>query len=199
MSFSGITGIDQVLNVLLTTAMFVGGCVAFILDNTIPGMWYISNMLITYVTYFFWQINMGSRKSESVQSNHWLKLSFLKWLRWHFQPPFMNHFFANKLSFFFFPSCWITFKKKQVNSLHMVKWQRDALSMLQLPALLLNLAWSSAVWLSLTCSHTPEPAATSGQHFSLWSLSFKWVIAEAGHCQDQCLRDVWRQLSLQHP
>lgn len=33
----GITGIDQVLNVLLTTAMFVGGCVAFILDNTIPG------------------------------------------------------------------------------------------------------------------------------------------------------------------
>ncbi|XP_025788509.1 solute carrier family 23 member 2 [Puma concolor] len=34
---TGITGIDQVLNVLLTTAMFVGGCVAFILDNTIPG------------------------------------------------------------------------------------------------------------------------------------------------------------------
>lgn len=34
---TGITGIDQVLNVLLTTAMFVGGCVAFVLDNTIPG------------------------------------------------------------------------------------------------------------------------------------------------------------------
>ncbi|ELK34538.1 Solute carrier family 23 member 2 [Myotis davidii] len=34
---TGISGIDQVLNVLLTTAMFVGGCVAFILDNTIPG------------------------------------------------------------------------------------------------------------------------------------------------------------------
>ncbi|KAM5172848.1 solute carrier family 23 member 2 isoform 1-T2 [Mantella aurantiaca] len=34
---TGITGIDQVLNVLLTTAMFVGGCTAFILDNTIPG------------------------------------------------------------------------------------------------------------------------------------------------------------------
>lgn len=34
---TGITGIDQVLNVLLTTAMFVGGCVAFILDNTVPG------------------------------------------------------------------------------------------------------------------------------------------------------------------
>ena len=36
-SVLGIAGIDQVLNVLLTTAMFVGGCVAFILDNTIPG------------------------------------------------------------------------------------------------------------------------------------------------------------------
>lgn len=36
-SFSGIAEIDQVLNVLLTTAMFVGGSVAFILDNTIPG------------------------------------------------------------------------------------------------------------------------------------------------------------------
>ncbi|XP_004709898.1 solute carrier family 23 member 2 [Echinops telfairi] len=33
---TGITGIDQVLNILLTTAMFVGGCVAFILDYTIP-------------------------------------------------------------------------------------------------------------------------------------------------------------------
>lgn len=33
----GIVEIDQVLNVLLTTAMFVGGSVAFILDNTIPG------------------------------------------------------------------------------------------------------------------------------------------------------------------
>ncbi|MGH0145021.1 UNVERIFIED_CONTAM: hypothetical protein FKN15_026810 [Acipenser sinensis] len=34
---TGIEGIDQVLNVLLTTAMFVGGSVAFLLDNTIPG------------------------------------------------------------------------------------------------------------------------------------------------------------------
>ncbi|XP_078421442.1 solute carrier family 23 member 2 [Cetorhinus maximus] len=34
---TGISGVDQVLNVLLTTAMFVGGCVAFLLDNTIPG------------------------------------------------------------------------------------------------------------------------------------------------------------------
>lgn len=36
-AFTGIVEIDQVLNVLLTTAMFVGGSVAFILDNTIPG------------------------------------------------------------------------------------------------------------------------------------------------------------------
>ena len=36
-SSSGIVEVDQVLNVLLTTAMFVGGSVAFILDNTIPG------------------------------------------------------------------------------------------------------------------------------------------------------------------
>ncbi|MFT7817751.1 solute carrier family 23 member 2-like [Arapaima gigas] len=34
---TGIAQIDQVLNVLLTTAMFVGGSVAFVLDNTIPG------------------------------------------------------------------------------------------------------------------------------------------------------------------
>ncbi|KAF6730102.1 Solute carrier family 23 member 2 [Oryzias melastigma] len=34
---AGIVEIDQVLNVLLTTAMFVGGSAAFILDNTIPG------------------------------------------------------------------------------------------------------------------------------------------------------------------
>ncbi|XP_038836763.1 solute carrier family 23 member 2-like isoform X1 [Salvelinus fontinalis] len=34
---TGIVSIDQVLNVLLTTAMFVGGSVAFVLDNTIPG------------------------------------------------------------------------------------------------------------------------------------------------------------------
>ncbi|XP_041088203.1 solute carrier family 23 member 2-like [Polyodon spathula] len=34
---TGVEGIDQVLNVLLTTAMFVGGSVAFLLDNTVPG------------------------------------------------------------------------------------------------------------------------------------------------------------------
>ena len=46
--------------------------------------------------------------------------------------------------------------------------------MLQLPALLLSLAWSPAIWLSLTCSHTSEPAATSGQHsFSFYAKC--WV------------------------
>lgn len=45
------------LNVLLTTAMFVGGCVAFILDNTIPGTWYTLNMLVAYVNYLFCEVN----------------------------------------------------------------------------------------------------------------------------------------------
>uniref|UniRef100_A0A4W3GU97 Solute carrier family 23 member 1 n=1 Tax=Callorhinchus milii TaxID=7868 RepID=A0A4W3GU97_CALMI len=34
---TGIPEIDQILTVLLTTEMFVGGCIAFVLDNTIPG------------------------------------------------------------------------------------------------------------------------------------------------------------------
>ncbi|XP_044636505.1 solute carrier family 23 member 1 isoform X4 [Equus asinus] len=33
----GISEVDQILTVLLTTEMFVGGCLAFILDNTVPG------------------------------------------------------------------------------------------------------------------------------------------------------------------
>ena len=35
---TGIPELDQILTVLLTTEMFVGGCLAFILDNTVPGM-----------------------------------------------------------------------------------------------------------------------------------------------------------------
>lgn len=35
---TGIPEVDQILTVLLTTEMFVGGCLAFILDNTVPGM-----------------------------------------------------------------------------------------------------------------------------------------------------------------
>ncbi|XP_062981333.1 solute carrier family 23 member 1 [Elgaria multicarinata webbii] len=34
---TGIAEVDQILKVLLTTEMFVGGSIAFILDNTIPG------------------------------------------------------------------------------------------------------------------------------------------------------------------
>ncbi|XP_073477891.1 solute carrier family 23 member 1-like [Aquarana catesbeiana] len=34
---TGISGLDQVILVLLTTGMFVGGSLGFILDNTIPG------------------------------------------------------------------------------------------------------------------------------------------------------------------
>uniref|UniRef100_A0A4X1VC25 Solute carrier family 23 member 1 n=1 Tax=Sus scrofa TaxID=9823 RepID=A0A4X1VC25_PIG len=34
---TGIPELDQILTVLLTTEMFVGGCLAFILDNTVPG------------------------------------------------------------------------------------------------------------------------------------------------------------------
>lgn len=56
--------------------------------------------------------------------------------------------------------------------------------MLQLPALLLSLAWSPAIWLSLTCSHTSEPAATSGQHsFSFyakcWVTDLRWDVGPA--------------------
>lgn len=36
-SSPGILQLDQVIQVLLTTGMFVGGFLAFILDNTIPG------------------------------------------------------------------------------------------------------------------------------------------------------------------
>ncbi|XP_053321350.1 solute carrier family 23 member 1 [Spea bombifrons] len=34
---TGISEVDQILTVLLTTEMFVGGCIAFFLDNTLPG------------------------------------------------------------------------------------------------------------------------------------------------------------------
>ena len=36
-SVSGNSELDQVLTVLLGTAMFVGGMLAFLLDNTVPG------------------------------------------------------------------------------------------------------------------------------------------------------------------
>jgi nucleobase transporter 1/2 len=36
--FLGSDDLDQVLRVLLGTAMFVGGVLGFILDNTVPGI-----------------------------------------------------------------------------------------------------------------------------------------------------------------
>lgn len=34
---SGVKEVDQVLHILLTTHMFIGGFLGFLLDNTIPG------------------------------------------------------------------------------------------------------------------------------------------------------------------
>lgn len=36
-ALAGVAELDQILTVLLTTEMFVGGTIAFVLDNTIPG------------------------------------------------------------------------------------------------------------------------------------------------------------------
>lgn len=33
----GVASIDQILNVLASTGMFVAGFIGFVLDNTIPG------------------------------------------------------------------------------------------------------------------------------------------------------------------
>ena len=38
--FSGNEEFDQVVKVMLGTAMFVGGIIGFILDNTVPGKVY---------------------------------------------------------------------------------------------------------------------------------------------------------------
>lgn len=38
MLFTGVVELDQLLQVLLTTSMFVGGFIGFVLDNTIPGI-----------------------------------------------------------------------------------------------------------------------------------------------------------------
>lgn len=38
--YLGVVELDQVLQVLLTTSMFVGGFFGFILDNTIPGIFF---------------------------------------------------------------------------------------------------------------------------------------------------------------
>lgn len=36
--FAGSPALDQILTVLLSTSMFVGGLAGFVLDNTIPGI-----------------------------------------------------------------------------------------------------------------------------------------------------------------
>ena len=38
MSITGSDIVDQIITVLLSTSMFVGGTMGFILDNTIPGL-----------------------------------------------------------------------------------------------------------------------------------------------------------------
>jgi len=40
MSISGEPIIDEIFRVLLSTSMFIGGGVAFFLDNTIPGQYF---------------------------------------------------------------------------------------------------------------------------------------------------------------
>lgn len=46
---SGVVELDQVLQVLLTTSMFVGGFLGFILDNTIPGIF--SNVILLFFSF----------------------------------------------------------------------------------------------------------------------------------------------------
>uniref|UniRef100_UPI00398F46A9 solute carrier family 23 member 2-like isoform X3 n=1 Tax=Pristiophorus japonicus TaxID=55135 RepID=UPI00398F46A9 len=59
----GISEVDQVLNVLLTTAMFVGGCVAFILDNTIPGTTEERGLLK-------WKAGLAGGKSSDIKETY---------------------------------------------------------------------------------------------------------------------------------
>ena len=54
----GILQLDQVIQVLLTTGMFVGGFLGFLLDNTIPGRahlcsvsWQFGQMVSIWVTH----------------------------------------------------------------------------------------------------------------------------------------------------
>ena len=37
--FTGVQELDAILVVLLSTSVFVGGVIGFVLDNTIPGMY----------------------------------------------------------------------------------------------------------------------------------------------------------------
>lgn len=57
---TGIPEVDQILTVLLTTEMFVGGCLAFLLDNTVPGMrqpWEANRMRLAPLHFHRWLLN----------------------------------------------------------------------------------------------------------------------------------------------
>lgn len=45
----GLVELDQVLQVLLTTSMFVGGFFGFILDNTIPGSFLLYEIISIFI------------------------------------------------------------------------------------------------------------------------------------------------------
>lgn len=47
--FTGSSVVDQILSVILGTNMFVGAFIAFVLDNTIPGL-FIRSWIIHVVT-----------------------------------------------------------------------------------------------------------------------------------------------------
>ena len=51
-SFLGVPQLDQIIEVLLTTHMFVGGFLAFVLDNTVPGNCSFSFGFCTLLTEF---------------------------------------------------------------------------------------------------------------------------------------------------
>ena len=55
MILTGSEVVDQILSVLLSTHMFVGGVVAFILDNTIPGNSMFLLFEIEYITLHYIQ------------------------------------------------------------------------------------------------------------------------------------------------
>lgn len=59
--FVGIAEVDQILRVLLTTEMFVGGSIAFILDNTVPGT-PVSLYYFEVFSLYFRRIDLSSPK-----------------------------------------------------------------------------------------------------------------------------------------
>jgi len=58
----GSANLDQILSVLLSTSMFVGGLVGFILDNTVPGTEKERGMIQ-------WRAHLTVKKSSSEETN----------------------------------------------------------------------------------------------------------------------------------